>query len=71
MLRRELRRLASMFCAFVVLEAAIFALHPGWQIKDHLDYIAVGLIGGLAGGYATDFLILPWWKRRASKPSQP
>jgi hypothetical protein len=66
MLKRELRRLAYMAVALVALEVAVFATHPGWRIADHLDYIAVGIIGGLIGGYTTDFLI-PWWKRRSPK----
>jgi hypothetical protein len=68
MLKRELRRLAYMAVAFVALEVAVFAAHPSWRIVDHLDYIVVGVIGGLIGGYATDFLIIPWRKRRSSKP---
>ena len=67
MLKRELRRLAYMLCAFAVLEAPIFALHSDWRLKDHLDEVVVVFIGGLIGGYATDFLILPWWKRRGTK----
>jgi len=67
MLKRELRRLAYMAAGFVVLELAVFAAHPSWRIADHLDYVAIGLIGGLVGGYATDFLIIPWWKRWSSK----
>ena len=67
MLKRELRRLAYMAVAFVVLEGAVFAAHPGWRIADHLDYVAAGLAGGLLGGYAADFVI-PWWKRRSSRP---
>jgi len=68
MLKRELRRLAYMAVGFVVLEVAVFSAHPGWRLADHLDYAVVGLISGLAGGYATDFLIIPWWRRRTSKP---